>query len=238
MPKKYSKEEIIEMVKNALPKVGFYTKDFNNYTGKTKKGTEFYTEVIAEYILEHKDDIVPYTEVREEFKMRKRKSKAEPGTERALCRRWYDDNSFGEDLFEESPDNLGKPFECELNISPNTGVDVDLLSYDEKKDELYLIEVKGVKKDGEYKSVETLLKCALQIQTYYESLIQKRKQLLKDLHIKKLEINPYTRIRKVILIPEDSTAAEHFRNKEEHPNVNQLIKDWDIKVFIFKKDIK
>ena len=74
------------MVKNALPKVGFYTKDFNNYTGKTKKGTEFYTEVIAEYILEHKDDIVPYTEVREEFKMRKRKSKAEPGTERALCR--------------------------------------------------------------------------------------------------------------------------------------------------------
>lgn len=60
-------------------------------------------------------------------------------------------------MFEESPDNLGKPFECELNISPNTGVDVDLLSYDEKKDELYLIEVKGVKRMGNIKALKPFL---------------------------------------------------------------------------------
>ncbi len=234
---RYTNEKIIQKVKNALPNVGFYGKDFVNYTSKTKDG-DFCTEVIAKYLLENKSEIVPYSRLRKNFQMGERGcEEVADDTERGLCRRWYCEKDFDEDLPKVAQEYLGTPFECELNISPYTGVDVDLISYHEKKDVLYLIEVKGVKKDGEYKSVETLLKCALQIQTYYESLIQKEEQLLKDLHIKKLEINPYTRIRKVILIPEDSTAAMQFEN-EEHPNVNQLIDDWDIEVFIFKKDIK
>ena len=49
---KYSKNEILEMIENAKFDIrSFYKQDFVNYAGKTKDSREYYTEIIAEWLL-------------------------------------------------------------------------------------------------------------------------------------------------------------------------------------------
>ena len=54
---KYKKYEIIEMCENAFTEVNtFYKKDFINYRGKTSDTNEYYTEIVAQYVLEHLEE--------------------------------------------------------------------------------------------------------------------------------------------------------------------------------------
>lgn len=53
---KFSKNEILEMIENAKFDIrSFYKQDFVNYAGKTKDSKEYYTEIIAEWLLSHVD---------------------------------------------------------------------------------------------------------------------------------------------------------------------------------------
>ena len=48
----YTKYQIIQKCKQALTDANtFYTRDIVNYTGKTSDTNEYYTEIIAEFIL-------------------------------------------------------------------------------------------------------------------------------------------------------------------------------------------
>ena len=221
MANEYTKKQIIEEFDNTRQ----YQKACVNYNGKTEG--KYYIEIIAEHILEKNIAIDPYPgyEVRDSFLFNERSTNIEEGTEKHLCRSWYS-NGFGNDLL----DDLGHPIECELNIVNGTKVNVDLVSFDEKKNIIYLIEVKGTKKENVYSSDETVLRCALEIETYYQSLsVNNRLDALKrDMKLKDERINANTQVKKAILVPENSKAAEQINNPN-YPFVNKLIKKFDIK---------
>ena len=133
---------------------------------------------------------------------------------------------------------MGIPIEYELNIVEKLKINVDLVSY--KDGILYLIEVKGRISDNNkyYYSSETLLRCALEIKTYYESLKNKKNEIFEG--IKKSKRNKeivvgsnVDEIRMAILVPDGSVAAEQYKNKD-FPNINELISKWNIEVLVFK----
>ena len=54
MGKVYSKDEIIKMMEEAKSDMkNFYKKEFVNYSGETSDTKEYYTEIIAEWLLDN-----------------------------------------------------------------------------------------------------------------------------------------------------------------------------------------
>ena len=50
----YTEKAIIDMCNEAMDDIAtFYQKDFINYRGKTTDSDQYYTEIIAEYVLQH-----------------------------------------------------------------------------------------------------------------------------------------------------------------------------------------
>lgn len=246
MANEYTQKEILNEFISKRP----YQLNCVNYNGGTDCSIDGktvrvpYIEIIAEYIINTKKfSVNEYLCDRENFKFDQRESATE-GTEKGLCREWYEKRKFSDDPNENERigNELGIPFECELNIVKGTKVNVDLVSYLEAGEDstLYLIEVKGKKKNGVYCSDETLLRCALEIETYWESLHPKFDQMIHDLsEERKIDLSKINanRVKKAILVPSDSRAAKQFLN-EKYKNVHALLKKWDIKVVIFDKNIK
>ena len=203
-----------------------------NWKGKTIKsetdeGGEYYTEVIAESVIKNEKLLgLPYRQVavRDVFKFPghdgKTKNADSLRKEERFCLEKY--NTRNEIL---SP--FGKIINYQVNIFPGTKINVDLVAYDDKNDILWLIEVKG--HNG--KSDETLLRCVLEIETYYRCLCEKKHALLTTLSSKDEVFHPTenTVIKKGIWVPKDSRPALEYLDLKNRPNVSKLINDWEIR---------
>ena len=238
--KEYTEKEIIEQF--SLGEVGkrpyqyACVKDRNGPISKNKKP---YIETISEIVFKDESKgIVPYINPKTDFGYSKEGRKDTDDMlvkEKRLCSGWLDKGSFSDS---EIDDILGIPCERELNIEPGTNAGADLVSYNKKTKELFLIEVKGRITNGKYTTPETLLRAVLEIKTYYESLKSERifKRILetcKDPN--KTGMRNATSLRMAILIPKGCNAAKQL-NKDRYPYTNKLIEKWGIKVFCF--DIK
>ena len=253
MANEYTKQQILDEFRHEKP----YQRRCVNYNGETECGINGerksipYIEIIAEFILSKIKgnkhyDLQKYNDVRNSFGFDPRDLDISEGTEKHLCRKWYEKGFIDPRITEA----LGIPFECELNIVEGTKVNVDLVSYfaGEGEPVLYLIEVKGKatnKKNRKfYSSDETLLRCALEIETYWESLEQAFPDMIRDLSEtakkKGIVFGDMTkdRVKKAILIPSETHAAEQFSDPEKYKNVHALLKKWDIKVVVYDKKIK
>ena len=212
-----------------------YQKECVNYLGQLESGTK-YNEYIARLVKTSKFNIVKYEKTRKNFKFCHNSFDIDPNSEKGLCRRFC----YKKEFFDENVNYmLGMPIEYEINIVENTKINIDMASFNERENCMYIIEVKGKKEkdDKFYSTSETLLRCILEIETYYQSILPKKDVLLKDILNDKYNQN--TELRKAILIPSDSFAADQIgKEKEKFETVNQLLVDYDIKVAVYDKNIK
>lgn len=237
--KDYLENEIIEQFTTGeigkRPYQYSCVKDRNGPRNKKKKP---YIEIISEIILnDESKGIVPYINPKTEFdysETGRDDTKDMAIVEKRLCRDWLR-NGFSDNKIKSY---LGIPCERELNIEPGTNAGVDLVSYNEKTKELFLIEVKGRIAKGKYTTQETLLRAVLEIKTYYESLKDEHvfKKILKTCRdVNKTGMSNATYLRMAILIPKGCNAAKQL-NKERYPYTNRLIERWGIKVFCFDEN--
>lgn len=112
------------------------------------------------------------------------------------------------------------------NISGFTSVDYQVplidggannIDYMMSKDgNLYICEVK------KFKSKETLLRCVLEITTYFQQLNNEQFEKV---------YGSYNKIQKTILVPIDSEAYNEYRKIDDYPNLKRLMKELDVIVY-------
>nr|WP_314656929.1 hypothetical protein [uncultured Fusobacterium sp.] len=178
MGKVYSKDEITKMMEEAKSDMkNFYKKEFVNYSGETSNTKEYYTEIIAEWLL---DNFYLFDTI----KMISRESSYKVKTHDGKIK---DENSNREEekiameLFDYSQnkgvtfDIIGKIIDYQTplkNVQKDDVGKIDLLAYNEKEKTLRILELK--KPD----SKETMLRCVLEAYTYLK--IADKAKLLKD----------------------------------------------------------
>ena len=178
MSKTYSKNEIIKMMEEAKSNMkNFYKNDFVNYTGKTTDTKEYYTEIVAEWLLKNFslfDDIKTINR-ESSYKIKshdgKIKNKSSNREEEKIAMNLFDFSQNKGKIFEI----IGKIIDYQTPLKNKQTDDagkIDLLSYDENTKTLRILELK--KPDN----AETMLRCVLEAYTYFK-VIDKEK-LLKD----------------------------------------------------------
>ena len=180
MGKVYSKNEIIKIMKEAKSDIkNFYKKEFVNYLGVTSDTKEYYTEIIAEWLL---DNFYLFDTI----KMISRESSYKVDSHNGIIK---DENSNREEekiameLFDYSQnkgvtfDIIGKIIDYQTplkNVQKDDVGKIDLLAYNKDSDTgiLRILELKKADSD------ETMLRCVLEAYTYLK-IVDKAK-LLKD----------------------------------------------------------
>lgn len=162
MAKKYSKQEIISFCEKAsVNMASFYQENFVNYKGKTKDG-EFYTEIIAEWLLDKLDKF-------KEIQKVERQSSYNIGHTGAMGEKTNREEEFVAKLMfntHKHYDNMGKLIDYQTplkNVRADKGVGkIDLLSRNDKDKNVYILELKRES------SEETMLRCVLEGYTYLQ----------------------------------------------------------------------
>ena len=180
---KFSKNEILEMIENAKFDIrSFYKQDFVNYAGKTKDSKEYYTEIIAEWLLSHVDLFNKIKLINREGSYRieshdeKIINQESNRAEEKIAMKLFDYSQNKGEIF----DKIGKIIDYQTplkNIQTDDAGKIDLLAYNEDTDTLRILELK--KSD----SKETMLKCLLEVYTYLK--IVNKVELLKDFGLPK-----------------------------------------------------
>ena len=180
---KFSKNEILEMIENAKFDIrSFYKQDFVNYVGKTKDSKEYYTEIIAEWLLSHVDLFNKIKLINREGSYRieshdgKIINQNSNRAEEKIVMKLFDYSQNKGEIF----DKIGKIIDYQTplkNIQTDDAGKIDLLAYNEDTDTLRILELK--KSD----SKETMLKCLLEVYTYLK--IVNKVKLLKDFGLPK-----------------------------------------------------
>lgn len=220
--KMYDKKQIEDMLNSNL----LYQKDCINYNGKATN-KEYYIEIAAKYIKNNIDKIkrngeLKYSEsyVRNEFNLSHNPDKINFNKN---SRRY--ENNLCRYLFKETFNlgKIGKVIEYELNLIKGNHTNIDLISFNDEGT-LYLIEVKGTKDKKDlykYDSKETLLRCILEISTYYNT-IKARLENLKMILEKNKNIN-IKNVKLAILVPKNSVAYQQYLNKIDYIETNSLL---------------
>ena len=180
---KFSKNEILEMIENAKFDIrSFYKQDFVNYVGKTKDSKEYYTEIIAEWLLSHVDLFNKIKLINREGSYRieshdgKIINQESNRAEEKIAMKLFDYSQNKGEIF----DKIGKIIDYQTplkNVQTDDAGKIDLLAYNEDTDTLRILELK--KSD----SKETMLKCLLEVYTYLK--IVNKVKLLKDFGLPK-----------------------------------------------------
>ena len=222
--KTYLKEQIVQMCEEASKDMkSFYSQNFINYRGKTADD-HFYTEVVAEWLLQHLDKF-------DEIQQIEREKRYDTSSHNGIIDR---ETNRKEEITAKNLFNMKKEFEGFGKIidyqTPlkNTRKDkglgkIDLLSVNNRTRCVYILELK--KED----SKETMLRCVLEAYTY--SRIVSRNKLLKDFGIEegyKLKASPLVYVGSV-------QYNEFFDNKREM--LHELMKKLDSTPFFIDENV-
>ena len=226
MGKIYSKNEIIKIMKEAKSDIkNFYKKEFVNYLGVTSDTKEYYTEIIAEWLL---DNFYLFDTI----KMISRESSYKVDSHNGIIK---DENSNREEekiameLFDYSQnkgvtfDIIGKIIDYQTplkNVQKDDVGKIDLLAYNEKEKTLKILELK--KPD----SKETMLRCVLEAYTYLK--IADKTKLLKD-----FELPEDTIIKACPFVFLD--GKQHQDLKDGGENLEKLIEKLGIEVIYLEE---
>ena len=227
MGKVYSKDEIIKMMEEAKSDMkNFYKKEFVNYLGVTSDTKEYYTEIIAEWLL---DNFYLFDTI----KMISRESSYKVDSHNGIIK---DENSNREEekiameLFDYSQnkgvtfDIIGKIIDYQTplkNVQKDDVGKIDLLAYNEKEKTLKILELK--KPD----SKETMLRCVLEAYTYLK--IADKTKLLRDFEL------PEDTIIKAC--PFVFVEGEQYKEiQEDRENLKDLIEKLGIEIIYLKEE--
>ena len=174
MGKKYSKKEILEEIQDMG---NFYKRKVVNYRGTTSDSKEYYTEVVAEWILKNIylfDYIKPITREKS-YKVDSHdgiiKNEESKREEEKIAMKLFDLSQNQRKVF----DVIGKIIDYQTplkDIQTDKAGKIDLLAYNKKEKILRILELK---RPG---SKETMLRCVLEAYTY--SKVVDKAKLLKD----------------------------------------------------------
>ena len=229
MGKVYSKDKIIKIMKEAKSDIkNFYKKEFVNYLGVTSDTKEYYTEIIAEWLL---DNFYLFDTI----KMISRESSYKVDSHNGIIK---DENSNREEekiamkLFDYSQnkgvtfDIIGKIIDYQTplkNVQKDDVGKIDLLAYNEKEKTLKILELK--KQD----SKETMLRCVLEAYTYLK--IADKTKLLKDFEL------PEDTIIKAC--PFVFVEGEQYKEiQEDRKYLKELMKKLDVEPVYLKEEYK
>jgi len=170
----YSKNEILEEIQDM---VNFYKRKVVNYRGKTSDSKDYYTEVVAEWILKNIylfDYIKPITREKS-YKVDSHdgiiKNEESKREEEKIAMKLFDLSQNQRKVF----DVIGKIIDYQTplkDIQTDKAGKIDLLAYNKKEKILRILELK---RPG---SKETMLRCVLEAYTYLK--IADKAKLLKD----------------------------------------------------------
>lgn len=224
MGKKYSKKEILEEIQDMG---NFYKRKVVNYRGTTSDSKEYYTEVVAEWILKNIylfDYIKPITREKS-YKVDTHdgiiKNKGSKREEEKIAMKLFDLSQNQGKVFEI----IGKIIDYQTplkDIQTDKAGKIDLLAYNESKKTLRILELKKPDSD------ETMLRCVLEAYTYLK-VVDKAK-LLKDFGLPK-----DTEIK---ACPFVFYGKEQYKEmQEDRKNLKELIEKLEIEViYLEEKD--
>ena len=239
MPKQYTKDATLNAFLHPSLTEGkianLYSKGFLNWTGFVKGGDESYTEIIASHLL-----LPQNLDILEKTPCVSREASYNIGHDHIP----YDPSSkiSGEREEERRARNmLGNiysgiekiiDYQIPLKNVRNDGTDrkigkIDLLSYNEKENCVYIIEYKRPD------SPETLLRCVLEIHTYWCTV--DKKKLLRDYEYAALDP---LEIRKAVLVYQNCQAFNDFKAAEKSEAVRELMKKLRVSFFVLNDDDK
>ena len=226
MGKKYSKKEILEEIQDMG---NFYKRKVVNYRGTTSDSKEYYTEVVAEWILKNIylfDYIKPITREKSykaDSHDGKNKDNDSNREEEKIAMKLFELSQNQGKVF----DIIGKIIDYQTplkNVQTDKAGKIDLLAYNESKKTLRILELK--KPDSE----ETMLRCVLEAYTYLK-VVDKAK-LLKDFGLPK-----DTEIK---ACPFVFYGKEQYREmqaiKDDRENLGKLIEKLGIEVIYLKEE--
>lgn len=216
---KYTKEEIINKLKGIKEISEIYNSSIINYRGKTKDTDEKYTEIISKEIIDNYQ-IYNFDNINCINRKQKYKITTHDGEFSKESNRREEITAMK--MFNNDYAELGKILDYQIPLkdkrNSNAGK-IDLISYNERNNILYLIELKN---DS---SVETLLRCVLEIVTYSKQI--NKQKLITDFNLKN-NVN----IKLAILIFKGTNPYKDI--KDEY--VNKLIEKFNIDIFIAEFD--
>jgi len=225
MGKKYSKKEILEEIQDMG---NFYKRKVVNYRGTTSDSKEYYTEVVAEWILKNIylfDHIKPITREKS-YKVDshdgKNKNNDSNREEEKIAMKLFDLSQNQGKVFEI----IGKIIDYQTplkDIQTDKAGKIDLLAYNEKENPktLRILELKKLD------SKETMLRCVLEAYTYLK-IVDKAK-LLKDFGLPEDTI-----VKACAFVFYD--GKQHQEMKDGREKLEELIEKLDIEVIYLKEE--
>lgn len=223
MGKKYSKNEILEEIQDMG---NFYKRKVVNYRGTTSDSKEYYTEVVAEWILKNIylfDYIKPITREKS-YKVDshdgKNKDNDSNREEEKIAMKLFDLSENQGKVFEI----IGKIIDYQTplkDIQTDKAGKIDLLAYNESKKTLRILELKRPD------SKETMLRCVLEAYTYLK--VVDRAKLLKDFGLPE-----NTKIKACPFVFYD--GEQHKEMKDDRENLGKLIEKLGIEVIYLKEE--
>ena len=225
MGKKYSKNEILEEIQDMG---NFYKRKVVNYRGTTSDSKEYYTEVVAEWILKNIylfDYIKPITREKS-YKVDshdgKNKDNDSNREEEKIAMKLFVLSQNQGKVF----DIIGKIIDYQTplkNVRGDKAGKIDLLAYNENEKTLRILELKRPD------SKETMLRCVLEAYTYLK-VVDKAK-LLKDFGLPE-----NTKIKACPFVFYD--GEQHQEMQQDRKNLKELMKKLDVEPIYLKEEYK
>lgn len=212
MSRKHTRLEVLDMIYEAEKEMNsFYRMKFVNYTGTTLKadGNEFYTEIVCEHLLNHFDLFDKINGIsRAEYKVLTHTGTTPRPTSNRLEER------IALSLFGKNLNPIGKFIDYQVplkSVQKDKAGKIDLVAFDDATGVLRLIELKAPK------SKETLLRCVLEIFTYYKTV--HIPNLLKSYGLD----NKCTKIKICPLFFKNSTQDDEYNSLKNRDNLCDLM---------------
>ena len=221
----YSKNEILEEIQDM---VNFYKRKVVNYRGKTSDSKDYYTEVVAEWILKNIylfDYIKPITREKS-YKVKTHdgiiKNEESKREEEKIAMKLFDSSKNRGKVF----DIIGKIIDYQTplkNVRGDKAGKIDLLAYNENENPktLRILELKRPD------SKETMLRCVLEAYTYLK--VVDKDKLLKDFGLPENTV-----IKACPFVFYD--GKQHKEMQQNRENLGQLIKELGIEVIYLKEE--
>lgn len=221
---KYASEDLISRIKAVLLEnpAKLYTEKSLTYTGKILDGDAYDTDVIAQYLLGRLSSAV-FPQVTRQASYH---TGTHDGTTPASSSSRLEDR-IGMKMLGKSYAGLGTVLDYQVPLR-NTNADkgvraIDLVSFKEANGTLYLLELKAPKE----KNQETLLRCAMEIYTYWR--IVDHVKLAKDF------AHPGATVVPAVLVPEGGIAHMEYLRGDDSKTV-QLMQELGISFFALPRE--
>jgi hypothetical protein len=217
----YTKQTILGFVASALKAPAtLYAQGFVNYRGKTSD--ERYTEIVAAQLLSHIGELQKIPPIpRENYKTDSHEELAKAVRPENTNR---DEEWIAKGLYGKTFAHIGKiiDFQTPLkSIQTDDAGKIDLLSFDGAN--AHLLELKKPRSD------ETLLRCVLEIFTYWKTV--ECANLLTS-----FGLSAATPIRKAALVFADSQAYRDFHDVKGNAKVRELMKVLKVDFAVLAED--